>query len=189
MVSLPKESDMWKALIGKYLGVILAAATLGLTTGATTHLFAFWALESEFEKFKTAEELEEGESKKRQEDTLAKLDVLIGQIGKVMEQQEEFKGLILTPAVTGRGTIGDFGFESSFVDINEYGNAKMYLGSDEVMVHVADQDGISHQVTVKVRGSFRNRPDPGHLVMFSAMAADELGVSGVVDRVTVGPAK
>ena len=181
-----ERSEMWTTFVGKYLGAILAAATIGLFVGGTGHLFAFWALGSEFSEFKAAAILEEGASKKREEDIQDSLKILIGQIGTVMAQQEEIKGLVLTPTVEGRGTIGEFGFESSFVDINEYGKASMYLKADQVEVTVRDSAGIQHTSAVKVRGSFRNQSDSGHLVIFSDLAADELGIGGISD-ITVGP--
>lgn len=186
MVEKRERVEMWTTIFSKYLGGILAAATIGLFLGGTGHLFAFWALESEFNAYKTEHAEADTESKKREEDIQSSLKILIGQVGQVMAQQEEIKGLVLTPTVEGRGSIGDFGFESSFVDINEYGKASMYLKADQVEVTVRDSDGIVHTSAVKVRGSFRNQSDSGHLVIFSDLAADELGVGGISD-ITVGP--
>jgi hypothetical protein len=186
MVEKRERAEMWTTIFSKYLGGILAAATIGLFLGGTGHLFAFWSLESEFNEYVKASETEDQNSKQREEDIQSSLKILIGQIGQVMQQQEEFKGLILTPTIEGRGTVGEFGFDTAFVDINEYGKASMYLKAERVSITVKDSDGIVHTSAVNVRGSFRNQSDSGHLVIFSDRAADELGVGGISD-ITVGP--
>lgn len=173
-------------LLQKYLGTILAAATIALVSGGVTHLFSFWALGSRVtEVEETIVEHAAFESEKDAKIQVT-LDTVLDKLGDIIRQQEEFKGMILTPTVVGRGTVGDFGDNLSFVDINEYGNAKMYLGAESVTI-TCSVDGVTHVVEFNVRGSFRNREDPGHLIMFSRLAADELGVSGIVDRVSVGP--
>jgi hypothetical protein len=177
---------MLQTFFAKYLGAVLGAATIALFVGGTTHLFAFWALESEFNAYVVAHNEEEGASQKREEDIQSSMKILIAQVGQILKQQEEIKGLVLTPMVEGRGTIGEFGFETAFVDINEYGKASMYLKAEQVEITVKDSDGIVHTTAVKVRGSFRNQSDSGHLVIFSDRAADELGVGGIAD-ITVGP--
>jgi len=175
-------------LIQKYLGTILAAATIALVSGGVTHLFSFYALAERVTTMETAHLEDTAASKKREEDIQKTLGNVVDVLKQIVAQQEEFKGMILTPTVVGRGTVGDFGSEIPFVDINEYGAASMYLKAKAVTI-TCSVDGIEHSAQFVVRGSFRNRQDPQHLIMFSEGAAEELGVAGIVDRVSVGPVK
>jgi len=160
---------------------------LGVSAFVGPHVISVWGTPARVLAIETAR-TEEGEAAKNERaEILDALKVLVGKVDGVITQQEEFKGLILTPIVTGRATVGDFGSDTAFVDINEDGQAKMYLGAEQISITVSDQQGISHEIAFDVRGSFRNQRDPGHLIMFSVRAADDLGVSGIVDKVTVGP--
>jgi len=155
-----------------------------MVSGGVTHLVSFYALAERVVVLET----EGGESKKREEDIQSTQQKMMLVLAEIPRQQEEFKGMILTPEVVGRGTVGDFGEGTAFVDLNEYGAAKMYLKAEKVRI-TCSVNGIVHSADFTVRGTFRNRQDPQHLVMFSEGAAEELGVAGIVDRVSVGPVK
>jgi len=144
-------SSVW----GKLLGVLLGAAIIGIFTGSVQHVLASWAVEARVVLLES-----EGEASKKRDEKLQKtLDDVASVLKSMQQQQEEFKGLILTPTVTGRATIGNFGVDSAFVDINEYGNAKMYLGSREVEITCA-VNGVVHVVVFEVRGVIQESAGP-----------------------------
>jgi len=175
-------TGFWSTVIGKWLGAIMAVATIALVTGTVTHMFAFWEVQA------YVTEHEEREIKEREElkQILDAVRAMTANQVEMQKQYEEIKGIILTPEVNGRATVGDFGFDDAFVDINEDGRASMYLGAESVMV-TCIINGLPHTFELTVRGSFINRDDNGHLLIFSAKAGDDLGVMGIVEKVTIGP--
>lgn len=177
---------MWNIVLGKWIGMLLGVTTIALVTGTWMHLNSFWDVQA------SVLEIKEGEVK--QQETLNEILKALGAISTsqeaMREQVEELKEVILTPEITGRATVGNFGFDTAFVDINERGNAAMYLGTDSIMVTCA-VNGTTFSIELPVRGSFRNREDVGHLVILSARAGSDLGVrtGAIIDRFTVGPVK
>ena len=111
------------------------------------------------------------------------------QMDQMVDQQEQMKSFMLTPDVVGRATIGTFGREMVYVEINEDGKASMYLSAEKISFTYRDSDDISHTVELSVRGSFVNRDDPGHLIMLSAKAGRDLGMNGITRQIVVGPVK
>lgn len=177
---------MWKTMWGKLIGMLIGALVIALVGGAITHLTTFWEVKAAGElATKAIVEIREGETK-HQESLDAILDVLKG----MQVQYEEIKVIILTPEVVGRATVGDFGFDDAFVDINERGNASMYLKADSIMVTYS-MNGTELRIQLPVRGSFRSGQDSGHLVILSAKAGSDLGIAigTIIDRFTVGPVK
>ena len=175
-------TGFWNTVIGKWIGGVLSVATIGLCVGIVTHLFEFWEVQAAVMTL-TAE----GETSKDNQKTI--IDLMEGiteQMGQMMEKQDKMESLILTPDVVGRATVGDFGFDDAFVDINEDGKASMYLSAKQVMVS-CEIDGLLHTFKLNVRGSFINRDDSGHLIIFSAKAGKDIGIDGVIKNVIVGP--
>ena len=179
-------TGFWSTVIGKWVGVLLAAATIALVTGTWTHLSAFWEVQA------AVEEIKEGEIKHQEtlDDILEALKSVVASQEEMKGQYEEIKVIILTPEITGRATIGNFGFDDAFVDINERGSASMYLGADSILV-TCEVNGTTFSIELPVRGSFRNREDVGHLVILSAKAGSDLGArtGSIIDKFTVGPVK
>ena len=175
-------TGFWNTVIGKWIGGVLSVATIGLCVGIVTHLFEFWEVQAAVRTL-----VEEGETSKKNQKTMIDLmGDLKEQMEQVMEKQDKMEGLILTPDVVGRATIGTFGSDTAYVEINEYGKAAMYLSVAEISFTYRDRDGIPHTVTLPVRGSFLNRADIGHLVMLSAKAGRDLSVNGIERQITVG---
>ena len=113
-----REVEFLNTLIQKYLGTILAAATIGLVTGGTAHLVSFYALAERVETMEVAHASDTEASKKREEDIQKTLGNVVDVLKQIQAQQEEFKGMILTPTVVGRGTVGDFAPDIAFVDVS-----------------------------------------------------------------------
>jgi len=180
-------TGFWSTVIGKWLGAVAGVATVGLVVGTVTHLFDFWEVQAAVIKMES--KMEEGEqtAKDNQEAIIKALNDLKGQVEQVITKQEYFEDLIVTPEVGGRATIGTFGRDSSYVEINEDGKAAIYLSADHISLTYKDSDGISHTVVLDVRGSFVNREDSGHLVMLSAKAGRDLGMNGITRQIIVGP--
>lgn len=173
---------MLKTLWAKAIGTVLAFFIIGGITGTWYHLTSFWEVQASVLVLK-----EKGEqSQKNQEQIINLIKELTTQVDQVMVQQEQMKELILTPDVTGRITVGSFGRDAAYVEINEHGKASMYLTANNISLTYRDKDGISHTVTLPVRGSFLNQSDNGHLVMLSAKTGRDLGIDGIKTQVTVG---
>lgn len=175
---------MWTTVWGKTIGTILGFLGIALITSAVSHMFAFWEVQAAATASTEAiVKMKEGEEKRQET-----LDAILTAVGGLKEQYEELKGIILTPVVVGRATVGDFGFDDSFLDINERGNANMYLSAHSVMVTYS-MNGTELKLELTVRGSFRNQQDGGHLAILSAKAGSDMGVSvgTIMDKFTVGP--
>lgn len=180
-------TGFWSTVIGKWLGAIAGAATIGLAVGTVTHLFNFWEVQAAVIRIEKS--IEEGEKTagENQETIIKALVALKGQMEQVITKQEYFEDLLVTPEVGGRATVGTFGRDSAYVEINEDGKASIYLSADHISLTYKDKDGISHTVTLAVRGSFVNREDSGHLIMLSVKAARDLGMNGITKQIIVGP--
>ncbi len=180
-------TGFWNTVIGKWIGGVLAVATVGLVVGTVTHMFEFWEVQASVIKIEASIEKGEETAAKNQETIIKALTALKGQMEQVITKQEYFEDLLVTPEVGGRATIGTFGRDSSYVEINEDGKAAIYLSADHISLTYKDQDGISHTVVLDVRGSFVNREDSGHLIMLSAKAGRDLGMNGITKQIIVGP--
>jgi len=175
---------MFKAMWVKIIGTVIGFFIIAGITGTWYHLESFWEVQA------SVVEIKEGEEKQQKtlDEILKALENISTSQAEMSGQVEELKAAVLTPEVSGRGTVGNFGFEDAFIDVNEYGKASMYLDVKSVIVTCV-VDGIDFVVELPVRGSFRNREDNGHLIMFSSKAGDDLGISGIVDKITIGPVK
>ena len=177
-------SNFWSTVGGKIVGTVLATFIISATIGIWAHLAAFWVLETT-----VAEIVKEEQST---HETLEDIKELLGDISTAQASMkgdyEELKEIILTPELVGRATVGRFGDDVAFVQINEGGYASMYLKAETVMV-TCKIDGLRHTLELPVRGSFVNRDDPGHLLIFSKQAANDIGVTGLIRDVIVGPVK
>ncbi len=177
----------WNTVIGKWLGAIAGAATIALVVGTVTHLFNFWEVQAAVKTIVEARIEEKQTAADNQQTIIKALTALKGQMEQVISKQVYFEGLLVTPEVGGRATIGTFGRDMSYVEINEDGKANMYLSAENISLTYKDADGISHTVTLDVRGSFVNREDSGHLIMLSAKAGRDLGMNGITKQIIVGP--
>ncbi len=176
-------TGFWSTVIGKWLGAVAGIATVALVTGLVTHMFNFWEVQASV----AALEVEGESSKANQETIIGAIKSLADQIKEVISKQEYFEGLLVTPEVGGRATVGTFGGDESFVEINEDGKASIYLSADYISLTYKDEGGISHTVSLAVRGSFVNREDSGHLIILSAKAGRDLGMDGITRQIIVGP--
>ena len=177
-------SKLWDTMWGKLIGTVLGFFTIAAITGTWFHMTDFWEVKA------AVITIEEGAEKQQEtlSEILKTLVVISTAQMEINGQIEDLKVVILTPEISGRATVGSFGSEDSFVDVNEHGKASMYIGADNITLTYS-MNGITRVVVLIVRGSFRNRDDDGHLIMLSARAGDDLGVSGIVDGITVGPVK
>jgi len=174
---------MWKTMWGKAIGTVLGFFMIASITGFWYHLSNFWEVQAAV----IALESEGQSSKENQEEIIGLMKGLAKQMGDVITKQEYFEKLLVTPEIGGRATIGTFGRDASYVEINEDGKANMYLTVDRISLTYKDGDGISHTVELLVRGSFVNRDDNGHLLMLSAKAGRDLGMNGITRQIIVGP--
>ena len=146
-----------------------------------------WEVQAAVKEIVEARVEEQKTATENQVTIITALNDLKEQIKMVISKQEYFEELIVTPEIGGRATVGTFGPDSSYVEINEDGKASIYLTADHISLTYKDQDGISHTVILDVRGSFINREDSGHLIMLSAKAGRDLGVNGIKKQIIVGP--
>lgn len=176
-------------VIGKWIGGVLAVATVALVVGTVNHILDFWSVEAAVIEIVDTQ-TEQRELVENNQDIIMKaLIALKGQMEHVISKQESFEDLLVTPDVGGRATIGTFGVDMSYVEINEDGKASMYLTAEHISLTYRDADGISHTVELLVRGSFVNREDSGHLIMLSAKAGRDLGMNGITRQIIVGAAR
>lgn len=180
-------TGFWDTVIGKWIGVVLGVTSIALVTGTVTHMFDFWAVQASVIRIEKAREEEQQTVKQNQQAIIKALDGLGKQMEQVITKQEYFEDLLVTPEIGGRATIGTFGGDAAYVEINEDGKASIYLGADHITLTYKDEDGISHTVNLEVRGSFVNREDSGHLIMLSAKAGRDLGMNGITKQIIVGP--
>lgn len=177
----------WNTVIGKWIGGVLAVATVALVAGTVNHIFDFWEVQAAVTEIAEARVEEQATAKDNQVEIITALNDLKEQIKQVISKQEYFEELIVTPEVGGRATIGTFGRDTSYVEINEDGKAAIYLSAEHISLTYRDSSGISHTVNLEVRGSFVNREDSGHLIMLSAKAGRDLGMNGITRQIIVGP--
>lgn len=180
-------TGFWSTVIGKWLGAVAGVATVALVVGSVNHMFDFWEVQAAVTGIVKAREEEQKTAEENQEAIIKALDGLGKQMKQVIDKQQYFEDLIVTPEVGGRATVGTFGRDTSYVEINEDGKANMYLTADHISLTYKDRDGISHTVVLDVRGSFVNRDDSGHLIMLSAKAGRDLGMNGITRQIIVGP--
>lgn len=169
-------------LVQKVLGAIAVFLALGSITGTWQHLSTSWQV---FEDVDVAEaSLMSHETRFTEIEQTAE-DIMKGQ-KQIMDQIGNLAVAVLTPTVTGRATICDCGYDEAFISINSRGDAQSYLRQEKARI-TCTRDGIEHSVVLDIRGRFTNN-DSGHLIMFSAKAARDLGLQGIIRSVTVSSA-
>ena len=167
----------------KVIGAVAIFLVLGSIKGTWDHLTTSWTMQDNLVVH--GAEIETHEGRFEEIEQSAK-EITEGQ-QKIMKQIGQLAVAVLTPSVTGRATICACGYDEAFIDVNSRGDAQMYLRQKKARVTCKVGSGIEHSVELKIRGRFTNN-DQGHLIMFSARAARDLGLSGIVRSVTVSKA-
>jgi hypothetical protein len=171
------------------LGLVTLLSVIGTgATGTWAHLSSYWetqdivqdeehGLVAELNRIRLELEAEKAKAEQAFQSQKQILDV-VQRIEKKMD----------TPAKTGRATVSSTrGPNESYIVINRRGNADMYEGQEEAKITYKDSEGLENSVILPVKkGGFRN-DDPGHLFMFSVQAGRDLGLSGVIRSVRIGP--